>query len=153
MQGKERYVFFSMPHIAIDSDGNVGGISRPNRPGASSACGALIACTGDLKREGLESNCRTPGVHDPLEPEYSILKQRLARRLRHEGVDSSKLDLVSVTKAAERTITSDLEYLIEKAVDPKKADYAVFTGVQVRQSQITVTQAVHNCTQHNTALL
>ncbi len=36
-----------------------------------------------------------------------------------------------MTKAAERTITSDLEYLISKAVDPKKADYAVFTGVQV----------------------
>lgn len=42
-QGKERYVFFSFPHIAIDSDGNVGAVSRPNRPGASAACGALIA--------------------------------------------------------------------------------------------------------------
>lgn len=129
--GKERYVFFSFPHIAIDSEGKVGGISRPGRPGASSACGALIACTNDLKKDGLEASCKTPGVHDPLEPEYSILKQRLARRLRHEGVDSSKLDLVAVTKAAERTITSDLEYLIEKAVDTKKADYAVFTGVQI----------------------
>jgi hypothetical protein len=38
---------------------------------------------------------------------------------------------VEVTKAAERTITNDLEYLIEKAVDIKKADYAVFTGVQI----------------------
>lgn len=26
-------MFFSFPHIAIDSEGNVGGISRPNRPG------------------------------------------------------------------------------------------------------------------------
>lgn len=122
-----------MPHIAIDSDGKIGAISRPGRPGASSACGALIACTSHLKAEGLEANCKTPGVHDPLEPEYSILKQRLARRLRHEGADPAKLDLVSVTKAAERTITSDLEYLVEKAVDTKKADYAVFTGVQVRR--------------------
>lgn len=33
---------------------------------------------------------------------------------------------------AERTITNDLEYLIEKAVDPKKhADYAVVTGIQI----------------------
>lgn len=99
--------------------------------GASSACGALIACTSHLKSEGLEVNCKTPGVHDPLEPEYSILKQRLARRLRHEGAEASKLDLVSVTKAAERTITADLEYLIEKAVDTSKADYAVFSGVQI----------------------
>ena len=29
---------------------------------------------------------------------YSILKQRLARRLAHEGADASKLDLVAVTK-------------------------------------------------------
>lgn len=35
-------MFFSFPHIAIDSNGNVGSISRPNRPGSSSACGALI---------------------------------------------------------------------------------------------------------------
>ena len=62
-------MFFSFPHIAIDSEGNVGGISRPNRPGASSACGALIACTSHLKSEGLEANLKTPGVHDPLEPE------------------------------------------------------------------------------------
>lgn len=34
-------------------------------------------------------------------------------------------------QAAERTITSDLEYMISKAVDTSKADYAVFTGVQV----------------------
>jgi hypothetical protein len=69
LQGKERYVFFSFPHIAIDSEGNVGGISRPNRPGTSSACGALIACTGHLKAEGLDANLKVPGVHDPLEPE------------------------------------------------------------------------------------
>lgn len=32
---------------------------------------------------------------------------------------------------AQRTITSDLEKLIENGVDPKKADYAVITGVQI----------------------
>lgn len=47
----------------------VGAISRPNRAGASSACGALIACTSHLKTEGLDSNLKQPGVHDPLEPE------------------------------------------------------------------------------------
>ena len=68
-QGKERYVFFSFPHIAIDSEGEVGAISRPNRAGASSACGALIACTHSLREEGLQANMKVPGVHDPLEPE------------------------------------------------------------------------------------
>ncbi|KXZ50484.1 hypothetical protein GPECTOR_16g659 [Gonium pectorale] len=129
--GKERYVFFSFPHIAIDSDGKVGAVSRPNRPGASAACGALIAALGDLKKDGLESHCKAPGQHDPLEPEYSILKQRIARRLAYEKVNPTDMTLVDITKAAERVISTDLEYLISKAVDPKKADYAVFTGVQI----------------------
>ncbi len=93
-------------------------------------------------------------MHDPLDPEYSILKQRLARRIRYEGVDPTKMDLVSITHLAERTITNvsartnrissgyslspdslhmqDIEYLIEKSVDFNKANIAVVTGVQVR---------------------
>lgn len=129
--GKERYVFFSMPHIAIDSEGKIGAVSRPNRPGASAACGALIAALGDLKKEGVDVNCKSPGEHDPLEPEYSILKQRLARRAKYEKLDPSKMSLVDITALAERVISSDLEHLVSKAVDPKKADYAVFTGVQI----------------------
>ncbi len=31
-------------------------------------------------------------------------------------------------QVAERAITNDLEFLISKAVDPKKADYAVVAG-------------------------
>ncbi len=42
-------MFFSFPHIAIDSDGNVGTINRPNRPGDSAACGALIAVRGGMR--------------------------------------------------------------------------------------------------------
>jgi hypothetical protein len=38
---RERYVLFSFPHIAIDMEGQLGGIFRPNRPGRSCACGAL----------------------------------------------------------------------------------------------------------------
>ena len=48
----------------------------------------------------------TLGEHDPLDPEYSILKQRLARRLRYERYDVAKLDLPSITALAERTITN-----------------------------------------------
>jgi hypothetical protein len=132
--GKERYVFFSFPHIAIDSTGEVGAISRPGRPGASSACGALKAALGEVQSKGLEANCSQPGAHDAQDPEYSILKQRLARRIRDEGFgeeDVKDLDLVMMTKVAERTITDDLEFLISKTVDPQKADYAVVTGVQI----------------------
>jgi hypothetical protein len=39
---RERYVFFSFPHIAIDEEGNLGKIYRPGRAGESAACGALL---------------------------------------------------------------------------------------------------------------
>ena len=54
-------MFFSFPHIAIDSDGRIGAIARPNRPGASAACGALIKTMLDLKETGVEANCSIPG--------------------------------------------------------------------------------------------
>lgn len=129
--GKERYVFFSFPHIGIDSEGNVGKIHRPGRAGSSSACGALIAALSQIQESGLAAQVKQPGVHDPLDPEFSILKQRLARRIRYENTDIESMDIVDMTKVAERMITNDLEYLISKAVDVKKADYAVVTGVHV----------------------
>ncbi|GLC33492.1 hypothetical protein PLESTB_000080900 [Pleodorina starrii] len=129
--GRERYVFFAFPHIAINSEGEMGAISRPGRPKKSCACGALQKCLIELKAEGVEAAVRSPGLHDPLEPEYSILKQRLARRIRYEKTDVSVLDLPSLTQIAERTISDDLEYLIEKAVNPAMADYAVITGTEI----------------------
>ncbi|KAL4439983.1 hypothetical protein ABPG75_002984 [Micractinium tetrahymenae] len=132
--GKERYVFFSFPHISINSCGEVGPMSRPGRPGQSCACGALIKAWQEIRSEGLMCNCKIPGVHDAVNPEYSILKQRIARRLRHEGgTDESvkSLTLTDITKVAERTISDDLEFLISKTVDITRADYAVITGVQI----------------------
>jgi hypothetical protein len=58
---KERYVFFSFPHISINSKGEVGPMSRPGRPGQSCACGALIKATNEIKSEGLTCNCKIPG--------------------------------------------------------------------------------------------
>ena len=98
--GKERYVFFSFPHIGIDSDGSVGIIHRPGRSGASAACGALIAALKQIKATGLEAQTKQPGVHDPLDPEFSILKQRLARRIRFEGLAVEDMDLVQLTKVS-----------------------------------------------------
>ncbi|KAJ9521624.1 hypothetical protein QJQ45_008967 [Haematococcus lacustris] len=138
--GKEHYVFFAFPHIAINSAGEVGAIARPGRQNKSCACGALQKCLNELRAEGSEDNCKVPGVHDPLDPEYSILKQRLARRARYERVDTAQLDLVSITKLAARTIANDLEFLVEKAVDTNKANYAVVTGVQIHNWAVELTE-------------
>lgn len=126
---KERYVFFSYPHIGVHPD--IGQIPRKGRVDHGTACGALIKCMHDLRKEGLADNKKTPGVHDPVDIEYSILKQRMARTICAEGLDPRVMDLADVTKVAEKRITQDLETLIRETVDTKKADYAVFTGVQI----------------------
>ena len=59
--GKERYVFFSFPHISINASGEVGPMSRPGRPGQSCACGALIKSWNEIRSEGLTCNCKIPG--------------------------------------------------------------------------------------------
>lgn len=130
--GRERYVFFSFPHIGIDDSGEVGAISRPGRPKVSHACGALLKALAEVKNEGIGRNFSIPGVHDDEDPEYSILKQRMVNKMKEEGtmVDES-FNLTDITKIAERTITADLEKLIGKSVDTSKADYAVITGVQI----------------------
>ncbi|CAG9467872.1 unnamed protein product [Pedinophyceae sp. YPF-701] len=129
--GKERYIFWSFPHIAVDSEGKVGAISRPGRP-ESGACGALVAALGAMKSSGVAKEAVAPGKHDVMDPELAILKYRLAHQLKDEGVtDASKMDLVEFTKVAERLITKNMRELISKAVDPSKADWALITGVQI----------------------
>mmetsp|Transcript_7991 Transcript_7991/g.22905 ORF Transcript_7991/g.22905 Transcript_7991/m.22905 type:complete len:1007 (-) Transcript_7991:160-3180(-) len=130
--GKERYVFFSFPHIGINSRGEVDAVTRPWQPGAPpSACGALIAVLGELTAEGLKANSPCEAVHTAKDPEFSILKQCIAKRMLQEEREPADVGLVEATKMAERQITADLEALIEKVVDPRKADYAIVTGVQI----------------------
>jgi hypothetical protein len=131
MDGKERYVFFSFPHIGICSEGEVGQIHRPGRSGASSACGALIGALGQFQADKSVMTAYSGGQHDVQDPEFSILKQRLAMRIKQEGLDVNKMNLVDMTALAERTITADLEGLIKETVDPMQQDYAVVTGVHV----------------------
>jgi hypothetical protein len=104
-EGRERYVFFAFPHCAVDETGKLGAISRPNRPGESCACGAMAASLAQLKADGVEHHCREAGVHDPLDPEFSILKQRLARRIRSEKLEPANMNLADITNVAERVIS------------------------------------------------
>ena len=54
LQGdQEHYIFFSLPHVAVDSSGALGKIQRPGRAKVSSACGALGAALGELQGKGV----------------------------------------------------------------------------------------------------
>eukprot|EP00963_Diacronema_lutheri_P009871 scaffold932_cov328-Pavlova_lutheri.AAC.49 len=131
VSGKERYVFFSFPHIAIDASGEIGAISRPMRPGKSCACGALNKALQVIQSQGLENTAKEAGVHEQLDPEFSILLQSLARKAKEMNQGAEVLDLVEITKMCEKMVTEHLELLISQCVDPSKADYAVVTGVQI----------------------
>lgn len=62
-----------------------------------SLCAYITNCYG-LQGDGLDAHVKDPGVHDIDEPEFSILKQRVARRIVSEGLNVDKLDIAALTK-------------------------------------------------------
>ena len=137
---KERVIFFSFPHIAIDADGEVGSVHRPGRCGQSNACGALIGALKTFQGQAAKvGTVEVPEV-DMNDPEFSILKNRLCVGMEREGIVAAQLQqvsLVDMTKLAERQITKDIEALIEQTVDTAHFDYAVCTGVHIHQWSLT----------------
>ena len=119
--GRERYVYFAFAHIAIDAQGTPGVCYRPGRPGASGACGALIAFRKEMLGKGLHLE------YDPADVEQSLLKQRLFRKIKYGEVP----DLVSLTKIAHEVILEDLEFLIAETVNEAESDFAVLSGIQI----------------------
>jgi Limiting CO2-inducible proteins B/C beta carbonyic anhydrases len=93
-RGRERYVFFAFPHIAVDETGEPAAIFRPGREGKSSACGALLYATQAVQG-GLTED--PPGKHDPRDPEGSILVNRLKRQISADGRNPKDVDIVAMT--------------------------------------------------------
>ncbi|SEM06701.1 hypothetical protein SAMN04489760_103159 [Syntrophus gentianae] len=118
---RERYVYYAMPHIAIDENGEIGVCSRPGRPGPSGACGALIA----FRREMLEGALNLES--DPDDVEQSLLKQRLFKKIRYGDIP----DLVTLTKITYQEVLEELMHMIGITVNTAHSDYAVFTGIQI----------------------
>ncbi len=119
--GKERYVFYSLPHIAIDSDGAMGICRREGRPEASTACGALRAFQMELETGKLNISM------DNSDVEQSLMRMRLAREIPYGRVP----DLLELTKTARAAIQTDIEDALRQVVDARKSDYALFSGIQV----------------------
>jgi hypothetical protein len=136
LTGKERYVLFAMPHIAIDAEGRVGSIVRAGRRGQSCACGALVKMQPMFKqyKEGTLEMGLDEGGHDPLDPEFSILTRRLITAVNKDEIPDKGLPLSDVTRLADRVIRRDLDKLIGETVDVTKSDYAVVTGIQIHST-------------------
>ena len=95
-------------------------------------CGALDAALGDIRRDGLEANCLQPGLHDPLDPEYSILKQRLARRIViAEPVQDYVIRLILATHPGGEFADPNAAREISVGASPRAAQ-AIVTAAKVR---------------------
>lgn len=131
--GRERYVFFAISHIAIDSEGKIGAMDRPGRA-ASSACGALLGSLGAIKGAAEDlSKLITNPPDEETDPEFAMLKAKLAARM-PKDLKADDLTLVDVTKEAVSLISEQLMTVTKAVVDTSKADYAVVTGVQIHST-------------------
>ncbi len=118
---KERYVFYVIPHIAINEDGKSGFCKRRGIKEDSSACGALCLFLNELHEGRLLIKL------DEEDIEESLLKRRLLREIPYGHVP----DLIELTKITRKVIQEDLEHIIEKVVDTSKSNYALFSGIQI----------------------
>lgn len=123
VDGRERFVFFSMPHTAIDHTGVLGQIRRRGQDVPTPVCGALVALQGQMRTGQLSADI------DPDDFELSLLRQRVSRFVTGSPADCAD-DLAQLTRWARQIGLEDLERLISLG-DMDKVDYAVFSAVQI----------------------
>lgn len=123
VDGKERYVYYAIPHVAIDEGGRAGFCKRKGIK-ESSACGALCLFLNELNEGKLHITI------DEEDIEESLLKRRLLREIPYGHIP----DLIELTKITRKVVQADLEHALEKVVDTTKNDYALITGIQIHAS-------------------
>lgn len=121
VKGKERYVFYAFPHLAIGAKGQLGVCKRKGRKEDSNACGALNVFLNELKS-------RKPNLTmDNEDVELSLIKTRLLGELPYGQVPN----LLELTKITLEVIRKDFENALKQTVDTKHSDYAFITGIQI----------------------
>ena len=118
--GRERYIYYALPHIAIDEDGRLGFCRRKGIE-ESHACGALCSFLAELQEKKVNISI------DDEDAEQGHLKMRLLKEIPYGHVP----DLLELTRIAQKVILSDIEKAINSIVDTKNSDYALMTGIQV----------------------
>ncbi|CAF0979334.1 unnamed protein product [Adineta steineri] len=123
-----RFIYYCFTHIAIDHEGSIGSVYR-TRSGMhekTTACGALAAFTAEIAANKLNLDI------DESDIEMSMLRRHIVKQTGLSTDPKNAPDLLKVTMAAYKTITSDLErHVREDAKNFKDRQYALFTGVQI----------------------
>ncbi|OGQ94353.1 MAG: hypothetical protein A2521_13150 [Deltaproteobacteria bacterium RIFOXYD12_FULL_57_12] len=121
VDGKERYIFYAIPHIAIEADGRLGICCREGREEESTACGALNAFQKEMASGKLDLTLHGDDM------EQSLLKTRLLRDIPYGHVP----DLLELTKITQAAIQADIEHILEAVIQKDKCDYGLAAGIQV----------------------
>ncbi len=121
VRGKERYAFFALPHIGINASGELGSCERPGLDQPTVACGALDIVQRELQAGPLLTEIDFEDV------EVSLIRRSLAQVV----PPTRRPDLLTLTRLVLDVIERDLERLITLCVGSIRADYAVFTGIQI----------------------
>eukprot|EP00293_Proteomonas_sulcata_P011685 CAMPEP_0184305864 /NCGR_PEP_ID=MMETSP1049-20130417/15026_1 /TAXON_ID=77928 /ORGANISM="Proteomonas sulcata, Strain CCMP704" /LENGTH=722 /DNA_ID=CAMNT_0026618017 /DNA_START=195 /DNA_END=2363 /DNA_ORIENTATION=- len=121
VEGKERYVIWVAPHVAIPLNGEDGHVFRPGREGVSTACGALLGLLGEVKSGKLSVELNTDDI------EQSMLKSKIVAQLSY----GHNPDLVEITYAAHKVILADVIKTAHQAVDLSKSEFVIISGIQV----------------------
>lgn len=120
-ESRERYIYFALPHIAMDAEGRLGVCRRKGKEEESNACGALFAFQKELTQGKLNLSM------DDIDLEQSLLKRRLLREIPYGHVP----DLLELTKIAQKVVQKDLEHAVNTIIDRGRSDYAMLTGIQI----------------------
>jgi len=121
VDGKERYVFYTIPHIAIEASGRLGICRREGREEESIACGALSAFQKEMAGGKLDLSLHNDDV------EQSLLKMRLLKEIPYGHVP----DLLELTKISQTAFQTDIEQILETVIQKEKCDYGLAAGIQV----------------------
>jgi len=119
--GKERHIYYALPHIALSHEGQIGICTRKGRGSESAACGALSA----FQKEMSERRLNLSLDHEDIE--QSLLRMRLMKEIPYGHIP----DLLELTKIVQRVIHEDLEKALKPIIDTEKCDYAILTGIQI----------------------
>ena len=124
-----RYVIVAATHIGVDETGQFGYLRREHQSVSSRACGALMAFRDEL----LTSRLRLG--YDPVDPEMSLLRQRILTALVYGDIP----DPVELTQVVARVIDEDLRDLLaliqDSAAPDREVQVAVVTGVLIHTAR------------------
>ncbi|MGB8019913.1 MAG: hypothetical protein WCF04_01655 [Candidatus Nanopelagicales bacterium] len=120
-----RYVVVASAHIGMDATGGFGYLRRSHQATASRTCGALMAFRDELLTSHLHLG------YDPVDPEMSLLRQRILSALIYGEVP----DPVDLTGIVAGIIDADLRDLMawyaEELADAHEARCATVTGILI----------------------